>query len=188
MSDLQLRDARPEDATAMLDVIEAAYRGEGGWTTESHLVSGARTTLDEVAEYIADPRRLMIVAERPLDEAPVEEEPRIVGCCSVLLPAQDQQSAAAGTSAVPPPEFGLFAVDPRVQGGGIGQGLLSAAEERLIALGVHELMIEVLQSRPELRAWYERRGFVPTGEVLAFPGQGLKVAGLGMDVLVKRLG
>lgn len=189
-----LRPARPADAAAMVDVIEAAYRGEGGWTTESHLVSGSRTTIEEVSGYLVDPRRIVLVAERPADEeareaATGDAAPRIIGCCSVQLPAVSAPAAdavsASALSAVP--EFGLFAVDPRAQSGGIGRRLLEAAEERLRDAGFPALMIEVLQTRPELRAWYERRGFVATGEVLPFPGRGLMVAGLAMDVLVKRL-
>lgn len=191
-----LRPARPADAAAMVDVIEAAYRGEGGWTTESHLVSGSRTTIEEVSGYLVDPRRIVLVAERPADEeareaATGDAAPRIIGCCSVQLPAVSAtgpvSASASGSALSAVPEFGLFAVDPRAQSGGIGRRLLEAAEERLRDAGFPALMIEVLQTRPELRAWYERRGFVATGEVLPFPGRGLMVAGLAMDVLVKRL-
>ena len=195
MTALQIRDAVPGDAQGMHAVIEAAYRGEGGWTTEGHLVDGARITLDELLVYIADPARIVLVAERPVDEGPVEEAPRIVGCCTVHLPSDapdspDATDATDGTDATDATderhlaEFGLFAVDPRVQSGGIGRSLLEAARQRLRERGIDRLMIQVLQSRPELRAWYERRGFEATGEVLPFPATGLKVAGLGMDVLV----
>ena len=189
MTALQIRDAVPGDAQGMHAVIEAAYRGEGGWTTEGHLVDGARITLDELQAYIADPARIVLVAERPVDEGPVEEAPRIVGCCTVHLPsdAPDSPDATDATDATDErhlAEFGLFAVDPRVQSGGIGRSLLEAAQQRLRVRGIDRLMIQVLQSRPELRAWYERRGFEPTGQVLPFPATGLKVAGLGMDVLV----
>jgi len=183
-----IRDATAADAAAMAEVIEAAYRGEGGWTTESHLVAGARTSVAEVEEYIADTEHLVLVAETPVqrreDEAPdaatgaspTARASRIVGCCYVRLPRGDELA-----------EFGLFAVDPRIQGGGIGSRLLEAAEARVRAAGAQQLMIQVLQTRPELRAWYERRRFVPTGTVLPFPGVGLRVEGLNMDELVKRL-
>lgn len=192
MTALQIRDADADDAQGMHAVIEAAYRGEGGWTTEGHLVDGARITLEELQAYIADPARIVLVAERPVDEGPVEEAPRIVGCCTVHLPsdAPDATDATDATNATDATderhlaEFGLFAVDPRVQSGGIGRSLLEAARQRLRERGIDRLMIQVLQSRPELRAWYERRGFEATGEVLPFPASGLKVAGLGMDVLV----
>ena len=64
------------------------------------------------------------------------------------------------------------------------QAKIEAARQRLRERGIDRLMIQVLQSRPELRAWYERRGFEATGQVLPFPATGLKVAGLRMDVLV----
>ena len=50
-------------------------------------------------------------------------------------------------------------------------------------------MIQVLQSRPELHSWYERHGFVRTGQAVPFPGDParLKVGGLGMDVMERPL-
>ncbi|UYG17242.1 GNAT family N-acetyltransferase [Brachybacterium huguangmaarense] len=180
----RIREATPADAASMVEVIEAAYRGDGGWTTESHLVAGARTSVADVEQYIADTEHVVLVAEAPAssdDHAAASagtpaRAARIIGCCYVRLPQGDDLA-----------EFGLFAVDPRIQGGGIGSRLLEAAETRVRAAGAEQLMIQVLQTRPELRAWYERRRFVPTGTVLPFPGVGLRVEGLGMDELVKRL-
>lgn len=55
--------------------------------------------------------------------------------------------------------------------------------------GACDLEIHVLQSRPELHAWYERHGFVPTGQTIPFAGrdEDLKVPGLGMDVMERDL-
>lgn len=188
MRPVQVRPAHPQDTEAMLPVIEAAYRGTGGrtgWTTESHLVRGARTSAADVLAMIDDPACTVLVAVGGTDDAsdgPSDggaEAGRVLGCCTVHPPEDGREL----------PEFGLFAVDPAAQSGGIGRALLDAAEKSLRAGGGTRLEIRVLQSRPELRAWYERRGFVPTGEVRPFPGSpdGLLVAGLGMDVLVKDL-
>lgn len=180
-----IRRAEPSDAPAAHIVVEAAYRGTGtdsaGWTTEAHLVEGARSSVHDIQELIADPEVTVLVAVRPEpgDDAAVSSAGRLVGCCYVHRPR-----TAGG-----PAEFGLFAVDPRVQSGGIGRALLDASVQAVRDDGASTLEITVLQSRPELRAWYERRGFVATGETRPFPGhdQRLRIAGLGMDVLVRAL-
>ena len=50
-----LRAAREEDVSALVELVQLAYRGEGGWTTEAHLVDGHRTDADEVRAMLADP-------------------------------------------------------------------------------------------------------------------------------------
>ena len=66
--------------------------------------------------------------------------------------------------------FGMFAVRPDLQGGGIGRAIVAEAERI-----VHEewrlpvMTIHVIQQRAELIAWYHRLGYTSTGEVLPFP-------------------
>lgn len=49
-----IRLARPADAQELTNIINEAYRGEGGWTTEKHLVDGQRATLAEVAGWLQE--------------------------------------------------------------------------------------------------------------------------------------
>ena len=164
---ITLREAREADIGAILEIVQSAYRGEGGWTTESHLVRGARSTEGEVREMITDPAVTLIVAQGP--DGPV-------GCC---------YTRTEGDRA----ELGLFAVHPAAQSGGIGGRLLQAQVEHVSAAGMRELMIQVLQSRPELHAWYERHGFRATGAELPFPADPtlLTVPGLRMIEMVRPL-
>lgn len=147
MSAPEIRAAGAADVPRILEIVEAAYRGPGGWTTEEGLVSGARTHASEVRALIAAPAVALLVAE---------VDGRVIGCC---------YTERAGTRA----EFGLFAVDPAAQAGGIGRALLEAQVALLREAGVLELEIHVLQGRDELNAWYQRRGFVPTGGTHPFP-------------------
>lgn len=55
--------------------------------------------------------------------------------------------------------FSLFAVDPTVQGLGIGAGLIGAVERRAAALGKRELALSMAEPDGELMAYYLRRGF-----------------------------
>ena len=46
-SELLLRQARPDDVAAIVDLVNRAYRpaaGASGWTHEAALVAGARTS------------------------------------------------------------------------------------------------------------------------------------------------
>lgn len=168
-----LRDAREGDVNTLVDLVQVAYRGEGGWTTEAHLVDGHRTDAAEVHAMIADPAVTLQVAE-------IDGE--LLGCCYTRRESADD----AGITRA---ELGLFAVHPSAQSRGLGGRLLEAQAERQRAAGVDVLSIQVLQSRPELHAWYQRHGFTPTGHSVPFAGNvdWLKVAGLGMDVMERRL-
>lgn len=175
-AEILLRAAHDDDADAVAVLVQAAYRGEGGWTTEAHLVDGQRTNAEEVRGMLADPAVTLLVAE--LDGPDAE----VVGCCYTRREPTD----AAGVDRA---ELGLFAVHPSVQSRGLGARLLEAQADLQRRAGVEVLMIQVLQSRPELHAWYERHGFVRTGLSVPFAGEvdWLKIAGLGMDVMERRL-
>ena len=58
---------------------------------------------------------------------------------------------------------GMLAVDPRLQGLGLGQRMMRAAEERFREHGCDAVEITVLSLRPELMSIYRRFGFVETG-------------------------
>lgn len=149
--DIELRPARPKDVTEIVEMVTRAYRGVGdgaGWTTESAFLDGGRTDADEVAAVLADPTALLVLA--------VSESGRVVGCIKVEHDGADAH-------------FGLFAVEPGRQGGGAGSRLLDAAERQAREWGCTALRMEVLGPRDDIKAWYERKGFHPTGERTPFP-------------------
>ena len=170
---ISLRPAADTDVPRIVELVQAAYRGQGGWTTEAHLVDGHRTDAAEVHAMLADPAVTLLVDD---------EDGRVRGCCYTRREPMDPDGTVRA-------ELGLFAVDPTAQGAGIGGRLLEAQARALAADGVDVLMIQVLQSRPELHSWYERHGFVRTGQAVPFPGDParLKVGGLGMDVMERPL-
>ena len=168
-----LRPAGDADVPALVDLVQAAYRGEGGWTTEAHLVGGRRTDAREVRAMLADPRVTLLVAGR--DGSPL-------GCCYT-------RRDSPGADGVARAELGLFAVHPSAQGRGLGSQLLEAQATVQREAGVEVLEIQVLQRRPELHAWYERHGFTAVGREVPFAGDPdrLKVDGLGMEIMERRL-
>jgi uncharacterized protein (TIGR00290 family) len=146
---LHWREAESSDVDRLSALVRAAYRGAGGWTSEVGLIEGERIGPGELRREIDSPRAVVMVV--PDGEA-------IVACCIV--------QGGDGPIA----HFGLFAVDPARQAGGVGRRLMAAA--RRVALerfGADTLEITVVSGQPALAAWYERLGFTPTGETIPFP-------------------
>jgi GNAT superfamily N-acetyltransferase len=152
----RFRTADESDVPALVALVESAYRGEAsraGWTTEADLLDGQRTDPEGVAGVIRAPGSLMLVAER-------DGEP--VACCQL-----ERREGGAGEAVA---YFGMFAVRPALQGGGLGRTVLAEAErvarERWRAREMH---MTVITARADLIAWYERRGYVRTGRTSPFP-------------------
>ncbi len=151
MTDLTFRPATVADVDAVVALVTAAYRGEAsraGWTTEAHLLQGQRTDAAMVTAAVTDPDGTVVLAER---------EGHLVGCIQV--------TRAAGAA-----HFGMFAVDPTLQDGGVGSALLGHAEDLARSTWRCTSMdLEVIAQREALIAFYARRGYRPTGETTPFP-------------------
>jgi ribosomal protein S18 acetylase RimI-like enzyme len=66
--------------------------------------------------------------------------------------------------------LGLLCVDPARQAAGIGKTILAAAEKvSRDLLDADRIEMTVIDSRTELISYYERRGFIRTGERRPFP-------------------
>jgi ribosomal protein S18 acetylase RimI-like enzyme len=148
---LRFRTATAADIPVLLALVQSAYRGDSGrrgWTTESDLLDGQRTDAADIAEVLARPDSLIVMAE---------QDGRLLASCHV------ERQAEGGY-------FGMFAVDPLQQGGGVGKAVLAEAEhiacERWQCRAMH---MTVIEQRAELIAWYERRGYRRTGQYKPFP-------------------
>ncbi|RKN38559.1 GNAT family N-acetyltransferase [Streptomyces hoynatensis] len=153
---LTFREAGESDIPAIVALVESAYRGESsraGWTTEADLLDGQRTDPEGVREALAAPGSLLLAAER-LGE--------LVACCHL-----ERRAGAGGRDAA---YFGMFAVRPTLQGGGLGRRVLAEAERRArTEWAAGEMHMQVISARADLIAWYERRGYARTGRTSAFP-------------------
>jgi ribosomal protein S18 acetylase RimI-like enzyme/ketosteroid isomerase-like protein len=147
------RLATADDVGALVDLIRAAYRGPASherWTSEQHLVGGTRTDARSVRAAIEAERSEMLIVDGA--------DGRPVGCARI---------ADRGDGLV---SFGMFAVDPGRQGGGIGRRLVRWAQDAAVdRFGGRVMELEALAQQELLRGWYERLGFAPTGETRAFP-------------------
>ncbi|CAN5376788.1 GNAT family N-acetyltransferase [soil metagenome] len=152
MSDPTIRAAPEDDVSALHRLVEHAYRGDEarrGWSHEADLLDGQRTDAPALSEAIADADRVVLLAHR---------ESTLVGC--VMLIRQDDGSAY----------LGMLSVEPTLQAAGLGRYLLRVAEREAVArFQATRIEMTVIRQRPELIAWYERRGYALTGATADFP-------------------
>lgn len=157
---LVVRRAGPGDVGAVVDLVQSAYRGETsrqGWTTEADLLDGQRVDAQMLGETLARPGHLVLVAlQHGEHDGGPDAGDEVVACCHL-----EQRERTV--------YLGMFAVRPGLQGQGYGRRMLEAAEQQAREWGAEAVEITVLSHRPELVAWYERRGFVATGEDHPFP-------------------
>ncbi|KAL7930785.1 acyl-CoA N-acyltransferase [Trichoderma chlorosporum] len=150
---LSIREATPADVPVILALVRSAYRGESsraGWTTEAGLVDDQRIDEAGLLAKINEPFGAVLVAQDDAGET--------VACCEIL-----KQSDTLGY-------FGLFAVNPLRQAGGIGRTVLAAAEEYAkTTWGIKEIEMSVIWPREELIQYYIRRGYTLTQKTKPFP-------------------
>lgn len=143
--------ASPADAPALKDLLEAAYRGDSarqGWNHEADILDDERTSREELDALLADPAVTILTAR---------DAGALVGCVAVTR--KDASLAY----------LGMLCVLPTLQSAGLGRRLLDAAEDCARADGIAAMEMTVIDSRAELIAWYERRGYARTGETRPFP-------------------
>lgn len=138
-----------QDVPEAVALVNSAYRGETskqGWTSESHLLEGIRIDEAEMSGYFNRPEITLLKY--------VNDEGRIDGFVYLEQIKYNRLY------------LGMLTVNPTLQAAGIGRQLLNAADEYARKLGCKAIKISVINSRTELIAWYERRGFIATGKVI----------------------
>ena len=154
---LKFRAATAADIDVLLGLVQSAYRGDSsraGWTTEADLLDGQRLDVDMAREMVGASGTVVLLF-RP-EGADSGDQP--IAC--VQLEQRDGGVAY----------FGTFAVDPAQQGGGIGTRVMAVAEEYARQQwSATRMRMTVIRQREDLIAYYERRGYAPTGESEPFP-------------------
>lgn len=143
----------PSDwCTSLTFLVNACYRGELsqlGWTSEAHLVTGERTNPTHLQQLMAVPGHDLFFYTHPTYPS--------IPLASFAW--EDRQQDAY---------IGMLSVFPMLQGQGWGKEILETAKNKAKAQGKKRLLMTVLSERAELIAFYQRRGYVKTGAVLAF--------------------
>lgn len=146
--------ATDSELDEIVALVNSAYRGDSsrqGWTTEADLIGGQRTDPETLRAELASGSGAVLLAMR---ESPGGE---LLG--SVWLEPKTDEVWY----------LGMLTVRPDLQARQLGRTLLHEAEAFAAARGARRMRMTVITVRDTLLAWYERRGYVRTGEVLPFP-------------------
>jgi N-acetylglutamate synthase-like GNAT family acetyltransferase len=145
-----IEEAHPADAESIAHLVNQAYRPAGpsrGWTDETGLVTGSRTSTEQVSQLFTDNSSILVM----------RHEGRVVACVQV------EQSGEVC-------DVNMLATSPSLQGQGIAKHMLTAAEALAVdKYSARVLNMSVLSSRPELLAYYLRRGYALTGHAVPYP-------------------
>ena len=171
---LVFKTAKVSQSQVIADLVNSAYRGDSskaGWTTEADILGGQRTDAVGIEEMICKPNSRI--------ELMFEDE-NLLGC--VYLEQKDSTTAY----------LGMLTVHPQLQAQGYGSRMLNHCESIARSWGCESLAMDVIPLRRELIEFYERKGYLKTGEEKPFPEHdprfGLpKVNGLKLIELKKGL-
>lgn len=166
-----LRPALITDIAALETLINRCYLFEEGWTSESELVGGIRTNQDEIRSVIEDDNQHFFVYPQTNSEYDNKETGELLGCINIGI----EEDGAY---------IGFFAVNPDLQGSGVGTILLEKAEvlakgyltEQCLAKQKEQnntvdkkpIKMLVLKGRDKMLAYYQRRGYICTGNTQSF--------------------
>lgn len=170
---LSFRRATPADIDTIVTLVNSAYRGDTsrqGWTTEADLLDGQRTDADELYKLITTENSLLLLGWQDGE----------------LISSVHLEKTPQGAY------LGMLTIKPGLQGQGLGKRVMQEAEEfARQQWGADTMRMTVITLRHELIAFYERRGYRRTGELIPFPSSprfGLpKVADLQLEVMEKPL-
>jgi GNAT superfamily N-acetyltransferase len=191
-----IHTAKASDAEELAALVNSAYRGESsraGWTTEADLVGGTRTDAAQLREEMKLPNGRFEILR--------DGEGKLLACVFLVREAPDTLGRAegimrnAGVSGAsleaPVCYLGMLTVRPAEQAGGVGKRFLAHAEKVARDWGCARIRMTVIDRRPELIAYYERRGYTRTGIVVPFhfddPRFGLPKVELNMVELAKSI-
>jgi ribosomal protein S18 acetylase RimI-like enzyme len=146
--------ARESDLESIAALVNSAFRGDPsrvGWTTEADLVGGQRTDPELLrADLLSRPGAVLLT---------MRDEPDGPLLGSVWLEPKSPDVWY----------LGMLTVRSDLQSRGLGRRLLDEAERHAAAQGARRMRMTVITVRDTLIEWYERRGYVRTGELLPFP-------------------
>lgn len=145
---MKLHAAQLTDANAIVDLLNSAYRGSIGWTTENEIVAGDRIDQQGVQSEIENQQSDFLIFRR---------DDFVIAC--ICLQYNGHRAY-----------IGSFAVDPQYQAEGLGKQILNAAEQHAKQRPeISEYAMVVVAERKELIEYYERRGYQKSGQIEPYP-------------------
>ncbi|KAM0194761.1 hypothetical protein ACHAPA_009207 [Fusarium lateritium] len=153
-NNFHFRIATTDDAPRIQDLIHAAFRFTDAsidWIGSPELAKTFDIPIEVILNRITAQDNVFLVASNTPDGP-------IIGCVNVFKKT---------------PDFGrlaLLAIDPTLQRSGLGKKMLVLGEEHLTReFGVEKIGLNALHTRKELLKWYEKQGYVRTGEITELP-------------------
>ncbi len=141
-----------QDVRQLVALVNSAYRGEvskKGWTTEADLLQGELRTDDTTVEELMKTNGAVFL--KYVNELEVME-----GC--VYLHKKENRLY-----------LGMLSVSPLLQSKGTGKQLMGAAMNYAKQAGCNSIFMRVISVRQELIHWYEKQGYLKTGQTEALP-------------------
>lgn len=149
---LTFRKAVIGDTTEIQALINSAFCGDpnqASWTSEAAFLDDVRIDEAGVTARLNQSNAFMLLAH--------DTSSTLVGCCFV-----HRRDGPRGY-------FGLLAVDPSRQAGGLGRKILAEAEGMARSeLGIRTMEGRVIWPRTEMIEWYIRRGYTKTDRTEPF--------------------
>jgi GNAT superfamily N-acetyltransferase len=142
--------AGESDVAELVQLINSAYRGDSskaGWTTEADILDGTRIDEAGVLEIMHSPKEDLHIFRL--------EGEGLIACVYLKKGAGHLY-------------LGMLTVRPTLQAGGMGKFILHYAENLAEREGLPKVRMTVINKRLELIAWYNRHGYLPTGETEAW--------------------
>jgi GNAT superfamily N-acetyltransferase len=138
----------------IVDLANLAYRASGpsaSWNVETGIIEGQRLNESLLREDLAANPNAHLLTYRDVPDGPLSG--------SVWLEPKKEGVWY----------LGLLTIRPDLQNRQLGRALLAAAESFAKQRGSRRIRMTVLNVRDILITWYERRGYIQTGETQAFP-------------------
>jgi len=146
---MKLARATAADLPDIVSLMNRAYRGREGWAVEQGYIQGDRIRFPDLEAEIAAKPALQWLVWR--------EGAVLLGTVSLEPMAGDVWY------------LGSLTVEPLQQASQAGRRLLAAAEAVVRDAGGRRVELTVIWVREALIAWYQRRGYIPTGKTTPFP-------------------
>jgi ribosomal protein S18 acetylase RimI-like enzyme len=163
VSEITIRTARPADAPALADLAAETFPlACPPHTTEAAIAAfiAEHFTVARFDEYLADPARMLLIAEDPED---AEDTARLLGYSMLITGEPGDADAAAALSRRPVVELSKFYTRSAAHGTGVAAPLMAATLEAAAATGVASVWLGVNEENARAIRFYEKHGFAKVG-------------------------
>lgn len=171
-------------ATDIAALINTAFRSEPAgqtWLTDDQDKRTDMLSVNDVQSTISNPSTPILIGT-------VASSPDLIAVCLLKAPG-----TCPKTAGIPAKSWlAMLAVDPKQHQRGCGLAALKEAESFAAKRwDAKRVELNVVNTRVELRAWYEKNGYQATGQIMEFPygnhrggllADGLELVVLGKDI------